>query len=261
MDKTFLVTSSQRVCAICGDRSSGFHYGVQSCEGCKSFFKRTVQKQLQYACVESKSCQIDKNNRIRCQYCRFQKCLALGMLKEAVREDRAPGGRPRIKSLIGLKENAETFVSSELIIQLIQARPDAIPKRRLIRLPRSLTVSSSKPFSVKPRTPVSVWSRRSHLHHSLGNIVYGPFSETSGGLRNRDLVDFVLNRTLDALRDYIKSSYPEKPSRFAHILLKLPTLRDMATRMAEECLFAQSLLHLAIPQLTSRMIELNHGRP
>lgn len=50
----------------------------------------------------------------------------------AVREDRAPGGRPRIKSLIGMKENADTFVSSELITQLIQARPDAAPKRRLV---------------------------------------------------------------------------------------------------------------------------------
>ena len=74
--------TTNRICAICGDRSSGFHYGVQSCEGCKSFFKRTVQKQLHYACVESMSCQIDKNNRIRCQFCRFQKCLSLGMLKE-----------------------------------------------------------------------------------------------------------------------------------------------------------------------------------
>ena len=79
MEKSY---TTNRICAICGDRSSGFHYGVQSCEGCKSFFKRTVQKQLHYTCVESMSCQIDKNNRIRCQFCRFQKCLSLGMLKE-----------------------------------------------------------------------------------------------------------------------------------------------------------------------------------
>ena len=79
MEKSY---TTNRICAICGDRSSGFHYGVQSCEGCKSFFKRTVQKQLHYTCVENMSCQIDKNNRIRCQFCRFQKCLSLGMLKE-----------------------------------------------------------------------------------------------------------------------------------------------------------------------------------
>ena len=71
-----------RICSVCGDKASGFHYGVQSCEGCKSFFKRTIQKQLQYICVEEKDCIIDKSNRIRCQYCRFQKCIKLGMLKE-----------------------------------------------------------------------------------------------------------------------------------------------------------------------------------
>jgi len=59
-----------------------------------------------------------------------------GIPLSAVREDRAPGGRPRIKSLIGMKENADTFVSSELITQLIQARPDATPKRRLVDLIR-----------------------------------------------------------------------------------------------------------------------------
>ena len=33
-----------------------------------------------------------------------------------------------------MKENADTFVSSELVTQLIQARPDAAPKRRLVGL-------------------------------------------------------------------------------------------------------------------------------
>ena len=80
-----------RICAVCGDKASGFHYGVQSCEGCKSFFKRTIQKQLQYICVEVKDCTIDKSNRIRCQYCRFQKCIKLGMLKEGKRKSPVGG--------------------------------------------------------------------------------------------------------------------------------------------------------------------------
>lgn len=80
--KSIVSVKSARTCAVCGDKASGFHYGVKSCEGCKSFFKRTIQKQLQYICVEESECVIDKSNRIRCQYCRFQKCVKLGMLKE-----------------------------------------------------------------------------------------------------------------------------------------------------------------------------------
>lgn len=59
-----------------------------SCEGCKGFFKRTVRKDLTYACREEKSCIIDKRQRNRCQYCRYQKCLTMGMKREAVQEER-----------------------------------------------------------------------------------------------------------------------------------------------------------------------------
>ncbi|KAM9419531.1 retinoic acid receptor RXR-beta-A isoform 23-T34 [Salvelinus alpinus] len=80
--------SQKRLCAICGDRSSGKHYGVHSCEGCKGFFKRTVRKDLSYTCRDNKDCLVDKRQRNRCQYCRYQKCLACGMKREAVQEER-----------------------------------------------------------------------------------------------------------------------------------------------------------------------------
>jgi len=55
-----------------------------SCEGCKGFFKRTVRKELQYACRDEKNCIVDKRQRNRCQYCRYQKCLAMGMKREGL---------------------------------------------------------------------------------------------------------------------------------------------------------------------------------
>lgn len=82
------LSGSKHLCSICGDRASGKHYGVYSCEGCKGFFKRTVRKDLTYACREERSCTIDKRQRNRCQYCRYQKCLSMGMKREAVQEER-----------------------------------------------------------------------------------------------------------------------------------------------------------------------------
>ena len=70
---------SLELCVVCGDRASGRHYGAISCEGCKGFFKRSIRKQLGYQCRGSKSCEVTKHHRNRCQYCRLQKCLAMGM--------------------------------------------------------------------------------------------------------------------------------------------------------------------------------------
>ncbi|XP_068142294.1 nuclear hormone receptor FTZ-F1 [Drosophila tropicalis] len=83
----------EELCPVCGDKVSGYHYGLLTCESCKGFFKRTVQNKKVYTCVAERSCHIDKTQRKRCPYCRFQKCLEVGMKLEAVRADRMRGGR------------------------------------------------------------------------------------------------------------------------------------------------------------------------
>uniref|UniRef100_A0A671X9F9 RAR-related orphan receptor C b n=1 Tax=Sparus aurata TaxID=8175 RepID=A0A671X9F9_SPAAU len=72
-------------CKICGDKSSGIHYGVITCEGCKGFFRRSQQNNAMYSCSRQRNCLIDRTNRNRCQHCRLQKCLALGMSRDAVK--------------------------------------------------------------------------------------------------------------------------------------------------------------------------------
>jgi hypothetical protein len=80
--------NSKHLCAICGDRATGKHYGVFSCEGCKGFFKRTIRKDIVYVCRAQGNCLIDMRQRNRCQYCRYQKCLSCGMKREAVQEEK-----------------------------------------------------------------------------------------------------------------------------------------------------------------------------
>ena len=69
-------------CKVCGDKSSGVHYGVITCEGCKGFFRRSQSSVVNYQCPRNKQCVVDRVNRNRCQYCRLQKCLKLGMSRD-----------------------------------------------------------------------------------------------------------------------------------------------------------------------------------
>ncbi|UJR26129.1 hypothetical protein I4U23_007474 [Adineta vaga] len=77
-------------CVVCGDKSSGKHYGQYTCEGCKSFFKRSVRRNLNYTCRGNRKCPIDTHHRNQCQYCRFARCLKMGMRREAVQRGRVP---------------------------------------------------------------------------------------------------------------------------------------------------------------------------
>ncbi|XP_061457584.1 hepatocyte nuclear factor 4-gamma isoform X2 [Rhineura floridana] len=76
------------LCAICGDRATGKHYGASSCDGCKGFFRRSIRKNHVYTCRFSRQCIVDKDKRNQCRYCRLKKCFRAGMKKEAVQNER-----------------------------------------------------------------------------------------------------------------------------------------------------------------------------
>nr|XP_057908669.1 nuclear receptor subfamily 4 group A member 2-like [Doryrhamphus excisus] len=119
---------SEGLCAVCGDNAACQHYGVRTCEGCKGFFKRTVQKNAKYVCLAAKTCPVDKRRRNRCQYCRFQKCLTVGMVKEVVRTDNLKGRRGRLpskpKPLPDSSSPAGTLLSA-----LVRAHVESNPSR------------------------------------------------------------------------------------------------------------------------------------
>lgn len=76
-----LDSGAEKLCAICNDRSTGRHYKVYSCEGCKNFFRRSVRKDVKYVCPAYGKCPVHKDQRTRCKACRLKKCLKAGMRK------------------------------------------------------------------------------------------------------------------------------------------------------------------------------------
>lgn len=84
------------LCLVCGDFSSCRHYGVRTCEGCKNFFRRYVLRDFKHICKKSKDCIVDKNRRNRCQYCRYKRCIEVGMVREEVRTGLLEGRKGRL---------------------------------------------------------------------------------------------------------------------------------------------------------------------
>lgn len=122
-----LPQSPSQLCAVCGDTAACQHYGVRTCEGCKGFFKRTVQKGSKYVCLADKACPVDKRRRNRCQFCRFQKCLTVGMVKEVVRTDSLKGRRGRLPSKPKSPQESPPSPPVSLITALVRAHVDTTP--------------------------------------------------------------------------------------------------------------------------------------
>ncbi|XP_011629732.1 nuclear receptor subfamily 4 group A member 2 isoform X1 [Pogonomyrmex barbatus] len=121
--------SPSQLCAVCGDTAACQHYGVRTCEGCKGFFKRTVQKGSKYVCLAEKACPVDKRRRNRCQFCRFQKCLMVGMVKEVVRTDSLKGRRGRLPSKPKSPQESPPSPPVSLITALVRAHLDTTPDK------------------------------------------------------------------------------------------------------------------------------------
>lgn len=73
-------------CSVCLTKSENFHlnYGAPTCLSCRAFFRRAVTGQKIQACLMNGTCTMTPKSRGDCRFCRFQKCLFVGMKPEQV---------------------------------------------------------------------------------------------------------------------------------------------------------------------------------
>ncbi|KAJ8376172.1 hypothetical protein SKAU_G00067520 [Synaphobranchus kaupii] len=211
------------MCPVCGDKVSGYHYGLLTCESCKGFFKRTVQNNKRYTCIENQSCQIDKTQRKRCPYCRFQKCLTVGMKLEAVRADRMRGGRnkfgPMYKRDRALKQQKKALIRAnglkiEAMTQVMQS------------VPTDLTISSAiqNIHSASKGLPLS-HAALPPTDYDRSPFVTSPISmamPTHGGLPSYQAYSHFQSRT-------IKSEYPDPYTSSPESLMGYPYMDTYQT--------------------------------
>ncbi|CAF0929323.1 unnamed protein product [Rotaria sordida] len=105
-----------RFCSVCGDISTGIHFGGNSCESCKAFFRRSVQclRFQNYKCSNDEQCPVNTSTRKVCQFCRYAKCTAIGMkpkwvLSDQEREEKYGSRRKRFRENRTTEEDPDIF--------------------------------------------------------------------------------------------------------------------------------------------------------
>lgn len=178
-------------CIVCGDVSSGKHYGILACNGCSGFFKRSVRRKLIYRCQAGTGCcVIDKKHRNQCQSCRLKKCIRMGMNKDAVQNERQPRNTATIRpemlihdqAAAGklLRDGVAATVTAVLGVgcqkqqvrggEELAERKENNNDERLYPTPLHLCQHQAPNGSpTAPETPVEA-QRRSRLENELGRI-------------------------------------------------------------------------------------------
>ncbi|CAG9828738.1 unnamed protein product [Diabrotica balteata] len=328
-------------CVVCGDKSSGKHYGQFTCEGCKSFFKRSVRRNLTYSCRGSRNCPIDQHHRNQCQYCRLKKCMKMGMRREAVQRGRVPPSQPSLPGLpnqfLNSTDSMNTSLSnhtylSSYISLLLRAEPyptsrygQCLQSNNIMGIDNICELAARLLFSAVewarnipffPDLQVTdqvallrlVWSElfvlnasqcsmplhvapliaAAGLHASpmcadrvvqfmdhirifqeqveklkvlhvdsaeyscLKAIVL--FTTDACGLSDIAHIESIQEKSQCALEEYCRSQYPNQPTRFGKLLLRLPSLRTVSSAVIEQLFFVRLVGKTPIETLIRDML-------
>ncbi|GMT15572.1 hypothetical protein PFISCL1PPCAC_6869, partial [Pristionchus fissidentatus] len=79
--------TADSTCSVCGKPATGTHYLSVSCNGCRSFFRRSIALEKKYNCKRAGFSKKECFLRHRCKHCRMALCLESGMNSEGVRTE------------------------------------------------------------------------------------------------------------------------------------------------------------------------------
>uniref|UniRef100_A0A915N123 Nuclear receptor domain-containing protein n=1 Tax=Meloidogyne javanica TaxID=6303 RepID=A0A915N123_MELJA len=255
------IDAASLTCSVCGDISSGRHYGILACNGCSGFFKRSVRRRLIYRCqAGTGTCVVDKAHRNQCQACRLKKCLAKGMNKDAVQNER----QPRNSATIQPPTDFETLDCSNVLSSAVD----------FVHLPRDqhqhFGSSSNPPLFLHDKDPLNYPPQPNNLSSLISSVESSAeerlaFSELTSrimtllikwakgmpsfinnicandraklpGIENSALVQQLQDQSIVRLQQQSMRRSPPI-TRFGRILLFLPTLRLVADPKLIEAVF------------------------
>nr|AVD96650.1 retinoic acid receptor isoform 3 [Holothuria glaberrima] len=266
-------------CFVCQDKSSGYHYGVSACEGCKGFFRRSVQKAMKYTCHRDKKCEINKITRNRCQYCRFQKCFAVGMSKDCVRNDRNKKKKDsevsqsvtipsEIEEVIKMvtKAHSDTFLTDPKngsfsvtlrISSRFNAGEGAVTFSSGMTLNEDQLKSGGFGHLMDDIVKLSQSFKKLKIDNSEMALLAAVclISGDRTGLESPKAVEKMQEPYLEGLRLYVHKRRPKESNAFAKILMKITDVRHISVMSAEKVMKLKVELPGEIPALIDEMVD------
>uniref|UniRef100_A0A8R1UWL2 Nuclear receptor n=1 Tax=Pristionchus pacificus TaxID=54126 RepID=A0A8R1UWL2_PRIPA len=81
-----VVFNGPGICLVCSTPINSIHFGIDACRACSSFFKRAKLSGKRYPCRQGGGgkCPITRGDNFVCRRCRYDKCVAAGMVYEGL---------------------------------------------------------------------------------------------------------------------------------------------------------------------------------
>ncbi|XP_066542262.1 nuclear receptor subfamily 1 group I member 2 isoform X2 [Hoplias malabaricus] len=216
-----------KVCQVCGDKATGYHFNAMTCEGCKGFFRRAMKGPAKFRCPFQSNCTITKSNRRQCQFCRLQKCLSIGMLKELIMSDEAVEKR---RMLIRRKRMAEEPV-------VLSEQQESVIQELLEAHRKTYNVSYCDFNQFRPLDR----DQNSMAEGSQESSGSGHSSENTGTEWAREPVVKLLPRVCPSSSD-CQTEEVENKKKEKNIFTNLPHIIDLTTYMIQNVInFAKAL--------------------